>query len=73
MAKKKSTPPKRSWRDLDDRHIRSFPTQPNPESLHPDAGTVFHAICGNPEARAITDSYAFRLRVTTMTFPEVCA
>jgi hypothetical protein len=73
MAKQKKSITKRSWRDLDDRHHRSFPTQPNPESLHPDADTVFHAVCGSPEARAITDSYAFRFPVTTLTLSEVLA
>ena len=72
MTKKKSTP-KRSWRDLDDRHHRSFPAQPNPESLHPDAETLFRSVCGNAEARAITDSYACRLPVIAMTLPEVLA
>jgi hypothetical protein len=74
MAKpKKSAPPKRSWRDLDDRHHRSFPTQPSPESLHPDATTVLNAVCGNAEARAIADSYAFRFPVTTLNLQGVCA
>jgi len=43
---------------------RSFTSQPSPESLHPGPDTVLSAVSGNPSARAILDSYAFRFPVT---------
>jgi hypothetical protein len=65
MPKKKlNTRPKLTWRDWPESAIRSFPSMPNAASLHPDASTVFAAVCGNPESRAIADSYAFRFPVT---------
>jgi hypothetical protein len=72
MSKQKSSKKKASWRDiLNDGWIRSFPTRPDPESLHPNASTVERAISGDEEARAIADSYAFRFPVTTVTSLEV--
>jgi hypothetical protein len=66
MPKRKSASPTHralSWRDYNDSLHRSFPAQPNPESLRPDSGTVINAISGSPEARAIVDAYAFRFPV----------
>ncbi len=63
MAKAK-TARKLSWRDFADSAHRSFPAQPNPESLHPGPSTVERAVSADDEARAIIDSYAFRFPVT---------
>jgi hypothetical protein len=64
--KSKSTRRTITWRDYPDHLHRRFSQQPNPESLRPDHDTVLAAICGNPESRAIIDSYAFRFPVTVM-------
>jgi hypothetical protein len=62
--KKKITTRKLTWRDYDDSTHRRFTSHPSPESLHPGPQTILSAVCGNPGARAILDSYAFRFPVT---------
>jgi hypothetical protein len=57
----------RTWRDINDSVHRAFSQRPNPESLHPDADTVFASVSGSRTARAIVDAYAFRHPVTVVT------
>jgi hypothetical protein len=61
--KSKSTRRTITWRDYPDHLHRRFTQQPNPESLRPDHDTVLAAVCGSPEARAITASYSCNLPV----------
>lgn len=56
----------RTWRDYSDAMHRGFSKLPSPQSLHPDADTVFAAVSGDRHSRAIVDSYAFRFPVTVV-------
>lgn len=57
-------PRQRSCPEYSDGPANRFHRWPSPESLHPDADTVFNAICGNLSSRCIVDAYAFRFPVT---------
>lgn len=59
-------PSQRSWRDYSDSLHRGFSRLPSPQSLHPDADTVFAAVSGDRHSRAIVDAYAFRFPVTVV-------
>ena len=64
MPKKKtSTTRKITWRDYSDASHRTFTSRPGPESLCPTTSTIHRAISGDPTARIVIDSYAFRFPV----------
>ena len=68
LKTKKTATRKPTWRFYPDGLHRSFPAQPNPESLRPGVSTVERAVSGNAEAQAILDSYAFRFPVTEVNY-----
>jgi|GEM_PF-4565845 len=73
MPTPKSKPTPKSWRDIPDAsHNNPLTSWPSPESLSPGPQTSFAAVCGNPEAKAIIDGYAFRFPVTIVASLEVC-